>query len=212
MVDYSPAEHCLRRMIMARNLLDILTGIRLEGGRDFSFVLHYGILHLVQLMDACEGLMGHLTLDQRRLVACLSDLICGIVDHRDALRKTRNGWVAHLQDRDMSAEAASDFVRRVGLPDDPMWYSEMFECAIIFADAVQSLLPEIVASASRKVDHTADVGPAQYVFDPEQVIQNVLARLERARAKAEKQYPDRPWTSLLSLADDRRERLEEDAF
>lgn len=212
MVDYSPSEHCLRRLIIARNLLDVLSGIRLDGGRDPSFVPHYGVLHLVQFMDAYEGLMGRLNPDQKRLVACLSDLISDIQDHRDALRKTRNMWVAHLQDKDMSVEAPSDFVRRVGLPDDPAWYSEMFECAIIFADAVQSLLPEIAETASKKTHRTADAGPAQFVFDPEQIIQNICARLKKTRKKAEKECPNRQWDSLLSLANDRCEMLREDAF
>lgn len=184
---------------MARNLLDNLNSIRIAGERCPPFVLHYGILHLVQFMDAYEGLMGHLAPDQKGPVACLSDLICGMFDHKDALVKMRNQWVAHLQDKDMSAEAPSIFVRRVGLPEDPGWYGETFDCAVIFADAVWALLPEIAIPASKKGAITAGAGPEEYAFDPNRVARNVRDRLEKARQKAENEYPDRPWGSLLGL-------------
>lgn len=199
MVDYTPAEQCMRRLIMARGLLNNLKCIRLDGGIPPQFVSYYGTLHLVQFMDAYEALMGCLTEDQKKPVTCLSDLISGIVEHRGALREVRNKWIAHLQDDGGFAEDAPDFVRRAGLPDGPMWYIETFECAVIFADAVQSLLPDVAESVREKVGRVLGAAPPKYPFDQEEVDQNIRTRLGMARKKAAKEYPDCPWASLLGI-------------
>ena len=198
MVDYTPAEQCMRRLIMARELLNNLKRIRLDGGSPPSFVPYYGTLHLVQFMDAYEGLMGCLTEDQKKPVTCLSDLISGIVEHKGALREVRNKWIAHLQDDGGFAEDAPDFVRRAGLPDGPMWYIETFECAVIFADAVQSLLPDVAEPVREKVGRALGAEPTKHPFDQE-VDQNTRTRLGMARKKAAIEYPDCPWASLLSI-------------
>lgn len=198
MVGYTRAESCLRRLIMARNMLHNLNSIRLDDGSQPMFVFQYGILHLVQFMDAYEGLMGGLTDDQKKPVTCLSDLICGILDREDALREARNKWIAHLQDDDGFAEDAPDFLRRAGLPDDPLWYREMFECAVIFADAVQSLLPEVEERVREMVRRALGAEPPKHLFDRMVVDQNIRTRLAKARKKAAKEYPDCPWVLLLA--------------
>ena len=207
MVGYTRAESCLRRLIMARNMLYNLNSMRLDDGSPPMFVFQYGILHLVQFMDAYKGLMGCLTDDQKGPVLCLSDLISGMVEHKGALREARNKWIAHLQDDDGFTEDAPDFLRRVGLPDDPSWYLETFECAVVFADAVQSLLPEVAKPVLERVRQTLGVEPPKHLFDPEQVIQNVRTRIGKVRKKAETKYPDRQWASLLGLVGPGPEKL-----
>ena len=207
MVEYTPAEQCLRRLIMARNLLANLSSLRLGDGCPPMFVFQYGTMHLVQFMDAYEGLMGCLTDEQKGPVLCLSDLISGMVEHKSVLREVRNKWIAHLQDDDGFVEDAPDFVWRTGLPDDPVWYLETFECAVIFADAVQSLLPEVASPVLERVDQALGDEHMEYSLDPARLARNVQARLEKARKKAEEAHPDRPWAALLGIAGTGPERL-----
>lgn len=106
MVDCAPAEHCLRRLNMAENLLDNLCSTRIDGGIPSMPMPRHGILRLVQLIDACEDPMDSLADDQNGPVACFSDLICGILGRKGTQGEARNYWIADLQVHDRFDEDA----------------------------------------------------------------------------------------------------------
>lgn len=199
MIQYTRAELYMRKLIMVRSLLDDLSRVHLDGRPAPSLAAYYGILHLDQFIGVYHALMGELSDDQRRLVGCLSPLISDIDAHKGGLRAVRDDWIAHLQDDDKFAEDASDFLRRAKLPENPTWYREMSECAIVFADAVQALLPDIVIQVLDKFNRTRDARPTGHVFDPQLATQNVRAKLKRAQKKAAEAYPECPWASLLGV-------------
>lgn len=187
----------MRRLIIVRSLLDNLNRIRLDGRPAPSLASYYGILHLHQFVGAYHGLMGELDDGQKKIVTCLSDLVSEIDSHRDGLRAVRDSWIAHLQDDDKFTEDASEFLKRAGLPENPTWYREMSECAIVFVDAVQALLPDIAEPVLEKFDRTRDAKPVEHFFNPPLATKNVRARLELAQEKAAEEYPNCPWVSLL---------------
>ena len=199
MVDYTPAEACMRRLTMIRNLLENLCTL-FESGIAPSTASYYGVLHLAQFMDAYDGLMGHLTARQKRLVECVTGLISGVTVHKKALKDVRNNWIAHLQDDGEFAEDASDFVGRVGMPGDPAAHYEIHVCVIAFIDTVRALLPEIAEPTAEKFNRTGDATPKYHCVDLDQVDRNVRARLEAAQKRAEKEFPGMPWDSLLGAA------------
>ena len=199
MVDYTPAEACMRRLTMIRNLLENLRTL-FESGIAPSTASYYGILHLAQFAGAYNGLMGHLTARQKRLVLCVTDLISGVAVHKKALKNVRDNWIAHLRDDGGFAEDASDFVGRVGMPGDPAAHYEMHVCVIAFIDTVRALLPEIAEPTAEKFNRTGDATPKYHCDGLNRAIYNACARLEAAQKRAEREFPDMPWGSLLGAA------------
>lgn len=199
MVVYTPAEAGMRRMIVIRNLLENLR-ILFESGIAPSTASCYGILHLAQFTGAYNGLMGRLTPRQKRLVLCVTDLISGVTVHKKALEEVHDNWIAHLQDDGWFAEDVSDFVWRVGMPGDPAAHYEMHVCVIAFADTARALLPEIAEPTIEKFNRTGDVAPKYYCDGLNRAIQNARARLEAARKRAEREFPDMQWSSPLGAA------------
>ena len=199
MIEYTPAELYMRKLLTLRGLLDNLDRIHLDGRPAPSIASYYGILHLHQFIGAYHGLMGALGPDQKKLVACLSDLVTDIDSRRSGLRAVRDNWIAHLQDDDKFINDASEFLRNAKLPENPTWYRGMSECAIVFVDAVQALLPDIAVPVMEKFNNTPDARPAGRVFNPWQATQNVRARLKRAQRRASEEYPDCPWAALLGI-------------
>ncbi len=181
---------------MIRSLLYGLCGL-FESGFAPSTASYYGVLHLAQFVDAYDGLMGHLTARQKRLVKCVTGLISGVTVHKKALKDVRNNWITHLQDDGEFAEDASDFVGRVGMPGDPAAHYEMHVCVIAFIDTVRAILPEIDEPAAEKFNRTCDARPTYHCVDLDQVDRNVRARLEAAQKRAKREFPGMPWDSLL---------------
>ena len=180
MVAYTPAEAGMWKMIVIRNRMRDLYGL-FDVGTAPSIALQYGVQELVQFVDAYDGLMGRLTDEQNKRVQCATDLISGVVEHRGALREMRNSWLAHPQDDGLFAEGAPGFVRRAGLPADPAAYYEMLACAVIFADTVRALLPEVAGPAVEKFNRTGDARPERYCDVLNRVACNVRGRIEAAR-------------------------------
>lgn len=196
MTKCNEAEAYMLKLIVARSLLDSLNRIRVGGRPAPSLAYYYGIPHLHQFMCAYHGLMVELVSGQRKLVACLSDLVSDIDYHEGGLRKACDKWIAHLQDDDL-AEDASDFLWHAGLPEDATWYREMSECAIAFVDIAQALLPGIAKPVMEKFNGARDAGPDGHVFDPGRAPRGVRDRLGRAQKKGAEEYAGRPWPPLL---------------
>ena len=206
MVDYTPAEAGMRRMIVIRNHLENLR-ILFESKIAPSTASYYGILHLAQFTSAYNGLMGRLTPRQKRLVLCVTDLISGVTVHKKTLKEVRDNWMAHLQDNGWFAEDASDSVRRVGMPGYPAAHYEMHVCIIAFVDTVRALLPKIAEPTVEKFNRTGDATPKYYCDGLNRAIQNTRARLEAARKRAEREFPDMQWSSPLGAAGVRMNQL-----
>ena len=198
MVDYAPAEAGMRRLIVIRNLLENLR-ILFESEIAPSTASYYGVLHLAQFADAYDGLMGHLTPHQKRLVLCVTDMISGVTVHKKALKNMRDNWIAHLQDDDGFAEDASGLIGHVGMPGDPAAHYEMHVCVIVFVDTVRALLPEIAEPTVEKFNRSGDATPKYHCDGLNRALQNARARLEAARKRAEREFPDMQWGSLLGV-------------
>ena len=206
MTGYTPAEAGMRRMIVIRNRMHALYGL-FEKKIAPSVALQYGVQELVQFADAYDGLMGRLTPEQKERVLCVGGLISAVAEHRDGLRALRNRWLAHPQDDDLFAEGASGFVRRNGLPVDPAMYYEMLACAVIFADTVRALLPDIAKPAAEKFNRTGDARPEYYCDTLSRIACSVRGRVEAARKRARKKCPGMDWDSLLGAAGVRLDQL-----
>lgn len=211
MTDYTAAEACMRRMIVVRNHLEVLHHLAFEGGVNPSVTSYYGILHLLEFTGSYHGMMEHLNPDEKEQVLCITDLIAGVIGCQKALQEVRNNWIAHLQEYDRFIEDASDFARRVGLPDNPEAYHEMFISTIAFVDTVRALLPDIAGPAVEKFNRSGDAASTLYEFSPDRAMQNARARLEAARNNAEKKFPNLEWDLLLGAVGVRLEQLGRDA-
>ena len=207
MIDYTPAELCMRRLIVIRNLLDDLNYIGFEKALAPSVAVRYGILELTQFIDSYNGLLGKLDPYQKSLVLSVAELVADVTRHKDALKKMRNNWIAHLQDKGMFAEDASAFIIKNNLPSDHGYYHEMFARIIIFVDTVQALLPEIAGPTVSKFNRTLDARPIMRAVDLEQAGRIVFAKLERVRKTAESKHPQIPWDMVLGAAGVRLEKL-----
>ena len=196
MVDYTPAEASMQRMIVIRNLLGTLH-ILFKSGIAPSTASYYSVLHLAQFTDAYDGPMGHLTARQKRLVQCVTDLISGAAVHKKALKDMRNNWIAHLQDDGEFAEDAPDFVRRVGMPGDSAAHYEMHVYVIAFVDIVGDLLPEIAAPTVKKFNRTGNATPKYHFVDLNRVASDVSSWIEVARKRVEREFPETERNSLL---------------
>lgn len=208
MIDYTRAEAGMRRLILIRNHLDVLCRL-FECGTAPPLAFHYGSLRLVQFLDAYENFMGSLDSRQREPVLCAAGLVSDVHKHRDALKKVRNGWIAHPPDDGLLAEDASDFIRRVGLPVDLAAYYEMLVCTVIFIDTVRALLPCIAKPAVEKFNRTDDARPKYHCVDLNRVACNVRGRLEVARRRAGRELPGVRWDLLLGAAGVRLDQLGE---
>ena len=206
MIDYTPAEAGMRRLILIRNHLDVLCRL-FECGTAPSLAFHYGPLRLVQFLDAYEDFMGGLDPRQQKLVVCAAGLVSDVHKHRDALKKVRNAWIAHPPNDGLLAEDASDFIRRVGLPVDLAAYYEMLACTIIFVDTVRALLPCIAKPAVEKFNRTDDAKPKFRCVDLGQIVQNVRSKIDIVREEAEQKCPGMEWNSLLGAAGVRLDQL-----
>ena len=199
-IDYTPAELCMRKLIMLRDFLDNLNYIGFKKCLAPSLVVRYGMLELVAFIDCYDRLLGNLSPQQKRLVLPLAELIADVARHRDGLRKMRNNWIAHIQDEGKFAEDASEFITRNNLPGNHRVYHEMFTCVIIFVDTLRALLPDIATPTVKKFNCTPDAMPSIDVVDLELAARNVSAKLERVRKKAVAAHPELPWDSLLGAS------------
>ena len=199
MIDYTPAELNIRRLIVIQNHLRGLCSL-FERGIAPSLAIHYGILHLVQFLDAYHELMGALDEREKRRVLCATGLISGVTERSDGLRAMRNDWVAHLQGKGWFTEDASDFFRRVGLSGDPSVYYEMMASVIAFVDAVAALLPDVSRQAVEKFNRTGDAEPEWHCVDPGRINQNVRAKLDAVRERADRMLPGVQWGPPLGSA------------
>ena len=197
MVDYTPAELCMRRLIMIQNSLRDLNYIGFKKPLAPSLAAKYGIPELVLFIDSYNGLLGELTARQKGPVLILAELAADVIHHKDALKKARNNWIAHLQDRDRFNEDASEFAKRIGLPNNPYAYHEMFICVILFVDILQRCLPEIAGPAVAKFNRTPDASMPLLAVDPELPARNASAKLERVRKKLAATRPDLSWSALV---------------
>lgn len=200
MIDYTPAEADMRRLIIVRNQLDMLTYLVFVGKITPSLAAYYGVQHLVQFEKAYRRLMRHLPPEQREHVRCVAGLVSGVIEHSSGLRKVRNNWIAHLQDDDSFAEDASDFIEGAGMPGNPATHCEMHICVVAFVDTLRALLPGIAGPAVEKFNRTSDAEPKFRRFDPNRVVQDARSRLDDARKKAKQKFPCLPWDSLLGAA------------
>ena len=199
MVDYTPAEAGMRRLIVIRNRLKGLSDL-FEKEIAPSLAIHYGILHLVQFLDAYHELMGALDKREKKRVLCATGLISGVTERSDGLRAVRNDWVAHLQGKGRFTEDASAFLRRAGLSGDPSAYYEMMASVIAFVDAAAALLPDIARRAVEKFNRTGDAGPEWHCVDLDRIDQNVRAKLDAVREKANRLFPGVQWGPPLGSA------------
>lgn len=191
------AEARMLKLIAIRNHSDTLCRL-FDKEIAPSLASYYGVLHLVKFLDAYEGLLCKLSPEQKEKVLCFTGLISDVYKHRDALRRVRNGWIAHIPDDDFFDEGASGFVRRVRMPGDPATHYEMLACTVKFIDILRALLPDIARPAVEKFNLTADADPKFHCVDLGQVDRNISAKLDSALKNAEEKLPGMPWDSLLA--------------
>lgn len=205
-IRYTPAEAGMRRLIMIREHLGVLCRL-FENGAAPSLAFHYGVLRLVQFLDAYEDFMGSLDPQQQRRVACVAGLVSDVHKHGGSLSRLRNGWIAHLPDDDLLAADTSAFFRRVGLPRDPAAYYEMLMRTIIFIDTARALLPGIAKPAVEKFNRTGDAEPNWHLVVLGRAHQSLRASLDGVLKNAKQKCPDVEWDSLLGAAGVRLDRL-----
>ena len=199
MVDYTHAEAGMRRLILIRNHMDVLCRLFEEEAAPL-LAFYYGVLRLGQFLDAYEGFMGSLDTRQQKLVACAAGLVSGVHKRRDALKKMRNGWIAHLPDDGLLAEVGSDYVQRIGLPIDPADYYEMLLSTVVFIDTVRALLPGIAKPAVEKFNRSGAAKPEHRCVYPDIIARSIRSKLDSVREEAEWKFPDVQWGSLLGAA------------
>ena len=199
MIDYTPAELNMRRLIVIQNHLKGLSDL-FEREIAPSLAIHYGILHLVQFLDAYHKLMRALDEQEQGRVLCATYLISGVTKRSDGLRAVRNDWVAHLQGKGRFTEDASDFLRRAGLSGDPSAYYEMMASVIAFVDAAAALLPDTARRAVEKFNRTGDAKPKYHCVDLDRINQNIRARLDAVRERANQKFPGMQWGPSLGSA------------
>ena len=206
MTGYTHAEAGMRRLILIRDHMNVLCRLFEEEAAPL-FAFHYGVLRLAQFLDAYEGFMGSLDTRQQEQVLCAAGLVSGVHKRRDALKKMRNAWIAHLPDDSLLAEVGSDYVQRIGLPIDPADYYEMLLSTVVFIDTVRALLPGIAKPAVEKFNRSGAAKPEIRCVYPDLIAQNVRSKLDSVREEAERKFPDMQWGSLLGAAGARLDQL-----
>jgi len=185
MSKFNELEVELLRLLSIRNTLQILLELpaTTEHNLTNSIVNRYAILELANFIKYQESLMGKLTKQQKKFVICLNPFLEELITNRVALKKIRDGWVAHIQDDDEFKEDIMELMKRLDFPKYSYDVIVMAKCVIYFVDGLKIIIAKEFYDANEKSNELRE-DSFQWLFTSEKLIKQITEqRLELVRYK-----------------------------
>ena len=142
----------------------------------------YCSIELTNFINCYNSFLGLLDEKQKRYVLCLNELLPEIFSNKDGLKKLRDNWAAHIQDRDKFKHDISDMIKKEELTESTDDYLLMIGGVRAFVMALRHLFPKEWGSVCSKFYESSDANMQRSRLD-RATLQKINGRISRVCQK-----------------------------
>ncbi|MBI1829408.1 MAG: hypothetical protein HY222_03140 [Thaumarchaeota archaeon] len=177
-------EKDLIRLLMVRNTLQVLFEIHDQSNHKLatSVIMRYVILELDNFIDYQSSMLGKLNDKQKKYVFCLSGFLEEINRNKTLVRKIRNGWIGHIQNKDNFKEDIMDLIKNSTLDGDQEIII-MGLCVISYVDALKIVLMEEFDNANERYNATRESSVHATILNNDTINQIIKQKTEFSKHK-----------------------------
>lgn len=169
---------------MVRNTLQVLFEIHDQSNHKLatSVIMRYVILELDNFIDYQSSMLGKLNDKQKKYVFCLSGFLEEINRNKTLVRKIRNGWIGHIQNKDNFKEDIMDLIKNSTLDGDQEIII-MGLCVISYVDALKIVLMEEFDNANERYNATRESSVHATILNNDTINQIIKQKTEFSKHK-----------------------------